>query len=141
MKKLFLFMVSLFMIQGIATAMEKKISMDKLPKAAQTFIMKNLTTDNVTSIMMEDDMDYRVMWKDGTKVEFDKMGMWKDIEAGKGGSVPMSVVPKEIQTVLMASHKGAMVQKIEKESSGGYELKLSDGKELKFNSMFKQIWD
>lgn len=134
-------MVSLFMVQGTTMAMDKKISMDKLPKAAQTFIMKNLTTDNVTSIMMDDDMDYWVMWKDGTKVEFDKMGMWKDIESGKGGSVPMSVIPKEIQTVLMASHKGVMVKKIEKESSGGYELKLSDGKELKFNSMFKQVWD
>lgn len=133
-------MVSLFVMQGAASAMEKKITMDKLPKAAQSFIMKNLTTDNVTSIMMDDDMNYWVMWKDGTKVEFDKMGMWKEVESSKDGMVPMSVIPKEIQAVLMASHKGVNVKKIEKESSGGYDLKLSNGKELKFNSMFKQVW-
>lgn len=138
MKKLVVLMVSLFVIQGSTMALDKKISMDKLPMAAQTFIKKTFPTANATSIMMdEEDKDYTVMLSDGTKTEFDAQGMWKDIECGKSATVLMSVIPTQIQTILKTSHNGMSVKKIEKESSGGYDLELSNGKELKFDSKFK----
>lgn len=138
MKKLIALMVSLFVIQGSTMASDKKISMDQLPMAAQTFIKKNFPNVNTTSITMdEDDNDYTVKLSDGTKVDFDSQGMWEDIECEKKTTVPMSIIPTQIQTFLKTSYKGIGVKEIERKSSGGYELELSNGKELEFNSKFR----
>lgn len=116
-------------------AIDKKIDISKMPQAAQMFLTKAFPNNKVTSAMM-DDRDYKVMMTDGTSVEFDAKGVWKDIECTTG-SVPMSVLPQAIQKELTAKHSGMTVHKVEKDDDGGYDLKLSNGKELKFDSKLK----
>lgn len=66
-----------------------------------------------------------------TEIEFDKKGNWKEVDA-KTGKVPKSIIPKKIASYIKANFPKEDVTKIEIGSSG-YETKLTNGLELKFN--------
>ncbi|MDE6379798.1 MAG: PepSY-like domain-containing protein [Muribaculaceae bacterium] len=107
-----------------------------LPTAAQT-ILKNNFKAGVSHIKIEKDFgkikEYDVVLTDGTEVTFDSHGNWKDIEVKLKGSVPASLVPKAITDYVKQNQKSAKITGIEKNRSG-YEVELSNGVEMKFNS-------
>ncbi len=107
-----------------------------LPNSAQVVLKNNFKAD-VSHIKIEKNFgkikEYDVVLTDGTEITFDSHGNWKDIEVRQNASVPASLVPKAIADYVKQNQKNAKITGIEKEKSG-YEVELSNGVEIKFNS-------
>ena len=83
--------------------------------------------------------DYEVIFADGSKVEFNASGDWKDVTSLT--EVPAAVVPQEIATFIATNNynaNGAKIVKIDRDRSG-YDVELSNGLELEFNPQFQLV--
>lgn len=136
MKKI---MLILAVIIGVFTASARENYSHNpadLPNSAQT-ILKNNFKAGVSHFKIEKDFgkvkEYDVVLTDGTEVTFDSHGNWKDIEVRQKGSVPAALVPKTIADYVKQNQKKIKIIGIEKNRSG-YEVELSNGVEMKFNS-------
>lgn len=141
MKKLVLLFVCLFTMQAAAWADDDKpIQVTQMPQRAQQFIKDHFSGNSVALAKMESDFfskSYDVIFTDGNKVEFDSKGEWTDINC-KYSQVPTAVIPAAIQTYVSKQYPNATIQVIEKDSRY-YEVKLSNGWEVKFDKSFNVI--
>ena len=103
----------------------KKANLDQLPKAAKAVLEKTFAGKEVARVSSDND-DFTVYYNTGEKVEF-------------AGGVPASLVPEKIKTAVEAAFAGATIVKLDKNDDGGYEVKLNNGKEIDFDSAFKQL--
>ena len=83
--------------------------------------------------------DYDVRLVNGTTIEFSNSGKWTEVDC-KSREVPQGIIMKPIRNYVAKTFSDVKIVKIEKKSSG-YEVKLSDGVELKFNlvGQFKSV--
>lgn len=107
-----------------------------LPAAAHT-ILKNNFKAKVSHIKIDKDFgritEYDVVLTDGTEISFDSKGNWKDVEVGVNAAVPAAFVPAAISAYVKANQNNAKIVGIEKHRSG-YDVELSNGVDMKFNS-------
>lgn len=141
MKKLLLMLA---LIVGVFSASARDTyshDVNVLPKAAQTVLSNNFKA-KVNHIKIDKDFgrvsEFDVVLNDGTEITFDKNGNWKDVEVKIGSSVPSFFVPNAISNYIKNNQKKATVVGIEKNRSG-YDVELSNGVEMKFNSEGKFI--
>lgn len=141
MKKLLLMLA---LIVGVFSASARDTyshDVNVLPKAAQTVLSNNFKA-KVNHIKIDKDFgrvsEFDVVLNDGTEITFDKNGNWKDVEVKIGSSVPSFFVPNAITNYIKNNQKKATVVGIEKNRSG-YDVELSNGVEMKFNSEGKFI--
>ena len=80
---------------------------------------------------------YEVVFTNGSKVEFDGKGEWKDVNC-KYTQVPDEIIPQKIKEYIAANFAGAKILEIERDSRD-YEVKLNNGLELTFNLKFELI--
>lgn len=135
MKKLLILALSVFVASNIAMADDKPIEFNNLPEAAKSLVKEHFADKKITSATMDKDgmdTEYKVHFSDGCKVEFNKDGQWRDLDCEKA-MVPPSLIPEKIAKHLIDTYPGIKVLKMEKERSG-YDLKLSNGLELKFDN-------
>lgn len=136
MKKLLI--VTLCLLGAMSASARDRYSHDQnvLPVAAQT-VLKNNFKSGVNHIKIDKDWgrvsEYEVILNDGTEITFDTKGNWKDIEVGRDVSIPKGLVPASILDYVKQNQKSATITGIEK-SRSGYEVELSNGVEMKFNS-------
>ena len=130
MKKVLLLLVCLFTLQTVVWADDDKpIQVNQLPQTAQTFIKTHFPNNKVAMAKMETDWfdkSYDVIFTNGDKLEFDKKGIWTEVNC-KYSAVPVAVVPDAIKML-----------KIERDKYD-YEVKLSNGWEIKFDMQFNVI--
>lgn len=134
MKQLLLVFVAIFAIHSAAIANEKPIEINKLPQTAQTFISKNFSNVKVSYATVDEEVfskEYKVVFVDGSKVEFDKKGNWTEIDC-KATNVPDTAVPATILTYITTNKPQTKILKIDKDDRG-YEVKITGGLELKFD--------
>ena len=74
---------------------------------------------------------YKVVFTDGTQIEFDSDGNWEEISA-KTSSVPADLVPEKITKYIKDNFGGANVVELKKDKKG-YKVELSTKQELEFN--------
>lgn len=70
---------------------DKPIPFAQLPKVAQQFVKANFTSE-VSYVTVDNDLigkSYEVVLVNGTRIEFDGKGNWKDVDAEPG------IVPKK----------------------------------------------
>lgn len=141
MKKVLILLVCLFTLQTVAWAdNDKPIRITQLPKQAQSFIKSYFANSKVALAKMETDWldkSYDVIFTNGDKLEFDKKGAWTEINC-KYSSVPIDVIPEPIRKYVSTNYSDAKVLKIEKDKHD-YEVKLSNGLEIKFDLKFNVI--
>ncbi|MCA4810454.1 PepSY-like domain-containing protein [Empedobacter stercoris] len=128
----------------VSFAQDKPINYNQVPKDGQKFVNQYFGSKQVGSSMLEDDFfskEYKVYLLNGTKIEFDSDGSWKEVD-GKRNPIPTGFVPAKISTYVKRSFPNTKITKIERERNG-FEVKLSNGLELKFdeNGNFKKIED
>lgn len=125
-----------------AVAGEKVITTTQLPQKAQTFIKKHYSGTQVALVKEDKEIistDYEVIFADGSKVEFNASGDWKDVTSLT--EVPAAVVPQEIATFIATNNynaNGVKIVKIDRDRSG-YDVELSNGLELEFNPQFQLV--
>jgi len=142
MKKL----VSLVMltIGMFVFAQNQVIKLNQLPVTGQQFIQTYFGSKNVSAVILDDDIikkEYEVILTNGTKIEFDGSGNWKEVD-GKRNSIPTGFAPKAIANYVRKSFPNTEIKKIEKKRFG-YEVELTNGLDLDFDSKgnFKGIDD
>ncbi len=141
MKRIIFLLAGLTMMATSAFAdNDKPITVEQLPTAAKQFIQNYFPNTKVSSAKMETEMsgkNYEVVFADGSKVEFDGKGEWKDVEC-KSSQVPGGIVPQKIKDYVSANYKDAKIVEIDRDKRN-YEIKLNSGLELKFDSKFNLI--
>ena len=119
---------------------DKVITVNELPVAAQTFIGKYFNGKEVMLVKMDKEgmkTYYDVVLADGTKLEFDKKGEWRDIET-KSEGVPATLVPTEISSYVSKNYPGQRILQIDRDRSG-FQIELSNGQDLEFNKKFQLV--
>ena len=136
MRKLFL-AIGLFAILSIAFISCDTNTKDVtvLPAAAQS-VLKNDFKSEISNIEIDKKdgviKEYEVKLANGMKIEFDTLGVWKEIKAPANGEVPRTFVPDTIMNYVNEKYPEIKVRKIQKESYG-YEVDLSNKTELQFD--------
>ena len=140
MKKSIFFVLALVMSICLPLTLmadnDQVITFDRLPASAQAMLKQNFS-DKVPLVITADWDDYKVMYTNGDKVEFDKKGNWRDIEC-KTSQVPADLVPAQIVANVNATFPGAAVTEIDRDRRG-YSVKLSNGLELEYNTRFQIV--
>lgn len=123
---------ALVMQATVSFADDTIIPAEQLPTAAQTFIKKTFPKSAITYVEKEGYIlpTYEVHLSNGTKVEFDRKGNWKKVDAHQQ-SVPAQLIPAHIATHIKTNYPGTQITKIDREVYG-YEIELSNDLGLKF---------
>ena len=140
MKRILIALISLMAVVGISKADDRPIKFEKLPAAAQKFVKTNFADNKVVFVTKDDDLiapDYEVVLDNGTVLQFSSAGSLEKIEAFRTG-VPQNLVPEKINAYVSANYPDAVFKEYEVEK-GKHEVKLSNGLELTFNSVFTLI--
>lgn len=143
MKRVLMLLMCVFSLNMSSSAhtSDKSIQVNQLPTAAQTFIKKHFPNNQVALAKLDSDLfdkSYDVIFTNGDKVEFDKNGNWKEVKCVSGSQVPSLIIPARIQAYVTKSYTGVVVEEIELDGKG-YEVKLSNRLELKFDKQFNLI--
>lgn len=113
-----------------------------LPQAAKDIIRNNFKAQ-VSVIKIDKDFgrvsEYDVVLTDGSEIQFDSKGNWRDVEAARGKVVPDGFVPKAIRSYVADNQRGAGIVSISREGKD-YEVELSNGVDMKFgkDGIFKR---
>ena len=140
MKRILIIVLGLMTLGCISKADERPVRFDRIPVAAQNFIKTNFADNAVVHVTKDDDFvapDYEVVLDNGTVVHFSNSGSLEKIEAYKSG-VPQHLIPEKIREYVTANYPGVVYREYEIDR-GKYEVKLSNGLELTFNSLFTLI--
>ena len=140
MKKIMTFIVSAMILALIAFADDKPFDFNKLPAVAKEFVSKYFPNDKAIVTTVDDDFvkpDYEVILQSGAKIGFGHSGALEKVEM-REGAIPVGVVPEQIMVYLSAHYPGVPVVEYEV-GKYDFEVKLTNGLELKFNSAFKLI--
>lgn len=117
---------------------DKLISDNELPVAAKSFVTTYYPTATIKSTH-KDKNEYKVRLSEGTEIEFNKEGEWKDVDAPWGQTVAKGFYPAVIDTYLETNMRGAGINEISKERRG-YDVELLNGKDLLFSYEGELLW-
>ena len=139
MKKFFKFMPMLLVaVLGFATwscddddDKDEAIAITMLPDSAKEFVTTFFSNAVIVSARV-DSNEYEAMLSDGTKIEFDRTGVWTDVDAPRGKTIPTGFYPSAIDTYVAANYSGNGINEISKESRG-YDVELVSGVDLVFD--------
>ena len=143
MKTITIIMVALMAFTSAFTARadnDKPVSVEQLPAKSREFIQEHFQNNTVSYAKMENDFlekSYEVFFVNGSKVEFDKNGDWKDVDCGKE-QVPAGIVPDQIGSYVKKNHPGQQIVKIDRDRRD-YEIELKSGLEIKFDLKYRVI--
>jgi len=117
-----------------ANAQKTVIKKEALPANAQTFLKAHFGSKKPSYIIEEKEVlstEYKVQFDNKIEVEFDKKGNWKEVD-GNSSKIPSTTIPKKIASYVKDNFRKEKITKIEI-GTFGYETKLTNGLELKFN--------
>lgn len=122
---------------------DEPLNYGELPTTIQTWLSNYYPGIETTRVVKEgrgNNTEYDVYLSDGSKVEFDASGQWKDIEAPYGKSVPQGVVLTPIRDFVADTYPGMLIVEISRDSRY-YDVDLSNGVDLIFdiNGTFVRI--
>lgn len=126
--------IAIVLITNFAFAQEVIIPFNQLPAKAKTFIHQHFKDVKVMNVIQDKDAfskDFDVNFENGTKVEFDRTGNWKEIKT-LSGSVPSSLVPAKIKRYISNNYNGASIVEINKDAYK-IDVELSNGVDLDFD--------
>ncbi|MCM1349015.1 MAG: PepSY-like domain-containing protein [Firmicutes bacterium] len=107
----------------------------ELPATAQATLNRYFAKQKVNHIKIDHKTfggsEYDVVLDNGTEIDFDSNGNWKEIDFGMN-KVPDGILLKPIADYIKANFKGSKVTSIEV-SRNKYELELSNGLDVEFD--------
>lgn len=117
---------------------DRPLTVLELPVAAQQFLDEHFAHNEVAYATVETDWfdkEYKVVFVDGSKVEFNRRGEWREIEC-KYGKVADSMIPEPIRAELARLYGEYEIIGIERDRRE-YEVKLSNRLEVTFDRQFR----
>ena len=131
MKKFILTLLTLVMIAGTANAQGRKkvIDPDNLPKASIELIQKHWPSCAIDFAYING-KEYEALLTDGTIIQFDSKGIWKEMKCTDG--LPVTLVPGYITRYIVGRFPKQLIIDCDK-LKGGYEVTLTNGLEIQFD--------
>lgn len=131
MKRFLIALLAFVLMAGNASANGRKkiIDPDRLPKAATELIQKHWPSCAITQAYI-DGTEYEVLLTDGTVIEFNAQGVWKEMKCTDG--LPVTLVPVYITRYVVDRYPRQLIIDCEK-MRGGYEVQLTNGLEIQFD--------
>ncbi len=131
MKKIILALLTIVMMGSSLWASTDKRTIDpeRLPKAATELIQKHWPSCVIDHAFI-DGREYEVLLSDGTLIEFDSKGVWKEMKCIDG--LPVTLVPGYITRYVVNRYPKQLIIECEK-MIRGYEVKLTNGLEIQFD--------
>ena len=84
MRKFWILFVCLFTVSiGLFADNDRPIRFEQLPDKAKTFIRYYFSQEKVALVKMDNDFfdkNYEVIFISGSRIEFDKKGIWIDVD-------------------------------------------------------------
>ncbi len=123
--------MALILMGSAAYAANRKRTIDpeSLPKPAIELIQKHWPSCVIDQAYI-DGKEYEVLLSDGTIIEFDSKGIWKEMKCTDG--LPVTLVPGYITRYIVGRYPKQLIIDCEK-MRGGYEVKLTNGLEIQFD--------
>ena len=143
MNRLTIILAPLFVALSVLPASagnDRIITVGELPAASQQFISTCFKEVEVSYAKVDEewfDKEYKVVFVDGSKVEFVRSGAWKEIDC-KYGEVPAGAVSAPIRDCVAARFPGRRIICIERDRRN-CEVKLDNGLELEFDADFRLV--
>ncbi len=131
MKKIIFTLLTLVLLVGSASTQARKrvINPDKLPQPAIELIQKHWPSCAIDFAYI-DGLEYEVLLSDGTLIEFNIKGIWKEMKCTDG--LPVTLVPGYITRYVVERFPKQLIIDCEK-LRGGYEVTLTNGLEIQFD--------
>lgn len=114
---------------------ESVMTYDKLPQPAKDFITDYFSYTIVSQIdLINDDGEilYEVNFADGCEVIFNTEGIWQQVDAPSGKTIPDGITPKPIMDYLNIYYSDYGVNEINK-TGYGYKVELVTELDLMFS--------
>lgn len=110
---------------------------DVLPQTAKDFIETHFPEHTVRDIdnkksPITNGTVFEVTLSNGTELDFDKDGEWRELDAEDRETIPLAILPNGIRDYLNAEHNGIGLKSVDKELEG-YELELQNDIDLFFD--------
>lgn len=134
------FAVLIFATNIVMADNDKPITVEQLPAAAKKFIDNHFPDMKISLAKMETEVfekSYEVIFSNGTKVEFNSKGEWTEVDS-KFSQVPAGIIPQQIKDYVSTHYDEVKIVAIERDRRD-FEVKLSNGLELKFDLKFNLI--
>lgn len=131
MKKFILTVLLAVLVIGSTYACDRKRTIDpeNLPQAANILIQKHWPSCAI-DLAFIDGNEYEVLLTDGTIIEFNSKGDWKEMKCTDG--LPVTLVPVNITRYVVNRFPKQLIIDCEK-MRGGYEVTLTNGLEIQFD--------
>lgn len=138
MKKVFLLAVAcLFSVMCFAKEDGVKISIEELPEKAALFIKDYFPTTKVKAVYKNWDegvVEYKVIFKTKTTIEFDMVGSWSEIDVNvKKEKMPRFIYTNAVNETLDREFYDQVIDKVENDGVY-YEFDFTDKSEAKIKS-------
>lgn len=109
--------------------------LNKLPASARELVKKHFPNSKISHIKIDKDIfqsaSYDVMLSDGSKIDFNSKGEWREIDCKKT-AVPSAFIPATISKYIKDNFTGQKIVKIER-SRKGSDVTLDNGLDVKFD--------
>lgn len=135
-----LLMAALLISSPAVAGTDRPLTVQELPAQAQQFLRDHFSENKIAYAKVDDDWfdkEYKVVFVDGSKVEFDRSGAWKQVEC-KYDRIPQSIVPKPVSDRLNELYGEHTIIGIERDRRK-YEVKLSNRLEVTFDSSYRVV--
>lgn len=119
---------------AVCLADDRPIPVEQLPAAAKAFVKEHFPENPIVYAKIDIEMqktEYEARLNDGSKVEFDEQGNWKEVDCHYK-AVPAALVPKTIAEYVQAKFPDIAVTKIARKWYG-YEVELLSDLDLRFD--------
>lgn len=122
---------------NMACADNNKVTnnINELPQVSRNFLNNYFNGNKVSHIKIDKDLflvdSYDVILTDGTSVEFNRDGEWKEVKSFQQ-NIPDTLIPAEIRQYVSQNYPGQKIMTVER-GKRKVSVDLANGLELKFD--------
>ena len=137
MKRIGVILIGLALMTNMACADNDKVTnnINELPQVSRTFLNNYFNGNKVSHIKIDKDLflvdSYDVILTDGTSVEFNRDGEWKEVKSFQQ-NIPDTLIPAEIRQYVSQNYPGQKIMTVER-GKRKVSVDLANGLELKFD--------
>ena len=110
-------------------------NINELPQVSRTFLSNYFNGNKVSHIKIDKDLflidSYDVILTDGTSVEFNRDGEWKEVKSFQQ-NIPDTLIPAEIKQYVNQNYPSQKIMTVER-GKRKVSVDLANGLELKFD--------
>lgn len=137
MKRIGIILIGFALMTNLACADNDKVTnnINELPQVSRTFLNNYFNGNKVSHIKIDKDLflidSYDVILTDGTSVEFNRDGEWKEVKSFQQ-NIPDTLIPAEIKQYVNQNYPNQKIMTVER-GKRKVSIDLANGLELEFD--------